>query len=224
MISIVLATTGRPQMAEQSVLSLLDSTDHELDLVVAVDNDEETTDRLVDIDYPRLTIDYSETYRGPSKAWNDALRLSTGDPVVLAADDLVWHPGWADHALRTLSTLPDGWGLVGFNDGHWDGDNDFATHYMVSRRFIVEELGGVIAWEHYRHSFNDREINERAKRAGRFAWCKDAYVYHAHWLFGDRPQDGTDSRALQGHAESQNIFMERLAAGFPCNYEPAIRS
>jgi hypothetical protein len=85
----------------------------------------------------------------------------------------------------------------------------------MSRRFIVEHFGGVIAWDCYRHSFNDREANERARRAGRYAWCEDAHVLHRHWIFGDRPQDATDARLLGEHPESQRRFDERQAAGFP---------
>jgi hypothetical protein len=142
--------------------------------------------------------------------------------VVLAADDLVFQPGWLGAALSTLEEFEGGWGLVGFNDGHWDGDNPFATHYLMSRRLVVEVFGGVVAWPHYRHSFNDVEACERAKRAGRYAWCEDARVEHQHWLFGDRPQDRTDTRNLPGWDASQRTYAERAAAGFPNDFAPAI--
>jgi hypothetical protein len=92
----------------------------------------------------------------------------------------------------------------------------------MSRRFIVEVLGGVVAWDGYRHSFNDREANARAVAAGRYAWCENARVYHRHWLFGDRPQDETDTRLLGEHPESERVFLERQAAGFPNTYEAVI--
>ena len=150
----------------------------------------------------RVVVDWQAELRGPSRAWNDALALSNGDPVVLAGDDLEWQPGWLDAALQALQGFPDGWGLVGFNDGHWDG-GELSTHYLMSRRFVVEVLGGVVAWECYTHSFNDVEMCERAQAAGRYVWAEDAKVYHAHWLFGDRPQDATDQRNLPRHGESQ---------------------
>lgn len=245
MVSVLLATTGRPAMAESSVIDIRETTeDHEVEIIASVDADPETASRihkLVDV------LDYSVTYRGCSQAWNDALSDSSGDPVVLAADDLVWHPGWLSAALETLSQFEDGWscsycgfapgshrnwcdagcgrdyndmepvevgGLVGFNDGHSNGDH-FSTHYLMSRRFIIEILGGVIAWPHYKHSFNDVEASARAKAAGRYKWCKDAHVFHSHWIFGDRSQDETDARNLGGHPESQRTFFARQAAGFP---------
>jgi GT2 family glycosyltransferase len=219
-ISVLLATTGRPEMAERCVRSVLETTEgHELEIVAAVDHDGKTAIRLNELG---CLVDYSDEYRGCSRAWNDALSRATGDPVVLAADDLEWGEGWLDAALERLSEFPDGWGLVGFNDGHWDGNTGFSTHYLMSRRLIVEVFGGVVAWPHYRHSFNDVEACERAKRAGRYAWCEDARVEHQHWLFGDRPQDRTDTRNLPGWDASQRTYAARAAAGFPNDFAPAI--
>jgi GT2 family glycosyltransferase len=224
MISILLATTGRPDQAEAFTRGLIETTEgHDIELVAAVDADNETARRLLQLDIPlrvRRVIDKSSEYRGSSKAWNDALAASTGDPVVLAADDLEWQPGWLDAALARLQEFPDGWGLVGFNDGHWG--EELSTHYLMSRRFVREVLGGVIAWEAYRHSFNDREANARARAAGRYAWCENARVLHRHWLFGERPQDTTDTRLLGEHPESQRAFEQREAAGFPPEREPVI--
>ena len=229
MISVLLATTGRPDMVEEFVASLVQTTGgYHLELVVTVDQDPETVRGLQALALParvHLLIDHKPELRGSSKAWNDALALSTGDPVILAGDDLEFQPGWLDAAKRAMRSLPQGWGVVGFNDGHWSGgDGDFATHYMVSRRFILDYLGGVIAWECYTHSFNDVEMTQRARNARRYVWAEDARVYHSHWLFGDREQDDTDRRNLARHGESQRVYLERQRAGFPIDHAPAIRS
>lgn len=217
-VSVLLATMGRPEKAEAFVHNLRATTEgHDVEIVVAIDGPLEDANRL---DALGCIIHHSAQCRGSSKAWNDALALSTGDPVVLAADDLEWQPGWLDAALSTLQEFPGGWGFVGFNDGHWGPE--LSTHYMMSRRFIIEVLGGVVAWDFYKHSFNDREANARAHAAGRYAWCEDARVYHHHWIFGDRPQDTTDTRLLGEHPESQRWFEYRQATGFPNDYEAAI--
>jgi GT2 family glycosyltransferase len=224
MISVLLATTGRPAAAALCVQRLVETAKgHDLEVVAAVD-DGATAERLMGCcrwkPGTRLIVDESQTHRGCSKAWNDALARSEGDPVVLAADDLVFTHGWLDAALAKLEEFKDGWGFVGFNDGHWN--SELSTHYLMSRRFIVEVLGGVIAWECYKHSFNDCEINERAKQAGRYKWAEDAVVLHKHWTYGERPKDTTDDRWLGDHPESQRIFMQRREQGFPNDYIPAI--
>lgn len=214
--SVLFPTTGRPEMAVSSLRGLRATAD--VEIVAAVDHDPETADRiapLVD------TLIVCPDYRGCSASWNACLAEATGDPIVFAADDLAWGEGWLEAALAHLDVFDGGWGMVGFNDGHRDG-NELATHYLMSRRFIVEVLGGVVAWEFYRHSFNDLEVNERAKQAGRFVWAEDAHVPHAHWTYGDRPQDATDSRTLGEHSAAAAKFEERKAAGFPIDYTPVI--
>lgn len=198
-------------MAAACIRGLRDTTPgHDVEIICAVDADPESRDLLEPL-VDRLL--YSDEYRGCSRAWNDCLAVSTGDPVVFAADDLVWCDGWLDAALAKLAEFPDGWGLVGFNDGHWGPE--LSTHYLMSRQFIVEVLGGVVAWDFYRHSFNDAEVNDRARTSGRYAWCEDAHVRHHHWLFGDRAKDDTDTRTLGSHSEAERVYRERKAAGFP---------
>lgn len=217
-ISILLATTGRPDLAEECVQNLRISTiNHAVEIVAAVDADQETRDRLKPLVDQLL---YSDTYRGCSRAWNDALAACTGDPVVLAADDVEWAGGWLDAALSTLAEFEDGWGFVGLHDEAWG--EALATHYLMSRRLIVEVFGGVVAWECYTHSFQDREATERAKAAGRYAWCEGARIRHRHWLWGSRTQDATDLRNLGGHIDSERTFYQRAAAGFPNDFQPAI--
>jgi GT2 family glycosyltransferase len=224
MISVLLATTGRPEQVRALIENLrATTTGHEVELVAAVDADQETAAVVVCAAASlglRIVLDYSREYRGCSRAWNDALSASTGDPVVLAADDLEFGEGWLDAALSTLHAFEDGWGFVGFNDGHYG--EELSTHYLVSRRLIVEAFGGVIAWEAYTHSFNDREANDRARRAGRYAWAEAAHVHHRHWLFGERTQDATDTRPLEHHPASARAYEQRAAAGFPDDYEAVI--
>lgn len=217
MISILLATTGRPEQVRALIENLRETTaGHDVELVAAVDNDPATRAVIVgavpSVGF-RIVLDYQAEYRGCSRAWNDALARSSGDPVVLAADDLEFHAGWLDAALTQLAEFEDGWGLVGFNDGHWG--EELSTHYLMSRRLVDEVFGGAIAWEAYQHSFNDREANDRARAAGRYAWCETAHVHHRHWIFGERVQDPTDTRLLGLHPASEQAYQQRKAAGFP---------
>lgn len=203
-------------MALRCVEGIRETAD--VEIVAAVDADPKTARLLA----PLVdTLCVAPHYRGCSGAWNDALREAQGENLVLAGDDLTWGENWLENALEWLSALPDGWGMVGFNDGHGNGD-DFSTHYLVSRKLITDVLGGVIAWECYRHSFNDVEMTERAKAAGRYVWGEDVHVRHDHWLFGDRQQDATDQRNLGGHPQSERIFKKRQADGFPNSYPPVI--
>lgn len=228
-VSIILPTTGRPARAAKCLQSILDTVgDRAVEIIAVVDADVTTVEMLESVmfsagigTWPRLSFDVSNEYRGNVAAWNSGLAQALGTYIVFAADDLTFHPGWLEESLKVMATLPDGIGLVGFNDGHWNG-NELATHYIMHRQFIIEVLGGVIAWEWYKHSFNDLETNARAKRAGRFAWAEKAMVTHDHWTYGTRERDATDDRWLPDYSAAQRMYAAREAAGFPNDYPPVI--
>lgn len=223
LVSVIFPTTGRKDMALAALKSLFATTqEYHLEVIAVVDADMDSADAIRSTFKGKVNIvDYSPNYRGCSKAWNDGLAQSTGDYIVLAADDLEFTDGWLDEALKVMDTLPDGGGLVGFNDDVWNG-NELATHYLFSRQFIIDHMGGRLAWECYRHSFNDVETNERAKRANRYAWAEKAVVKHHHWTKGGREQDATDTRWLPEWQASSNAYEARRVAGFPNDYPPVI--
>ena len=219
-VSVILPTTGRKEMALAAVQSIRATTEKTpVEIIAVVDADKESAEALRPLVH---MVDYSEDYRGNVAAWNRGLELARGDYVVFAADDLEFCPGWLEEALRVMrEKFPDGKGMVGFNDGVWDG-NQLATHYILHRQFILDVLGGRIAWPCYPHSFNDLETNERAKRAGKYAWAEKAVVRHNHWTTGTRVKDETDNRWLTQYEASKMAYAHRQAAGFPDDYPPVI--
>lgn len=224
MISVLLPTTGRPDMAAAMVESLRATTQgHEVEVLAEIDADADTYNRLAALpgspDF-RICLHLFPSYRGNSAAWNEALRRSKGELILFGADDLEFTEGWLEAALGARESLPDQWGMVGLNDGHHGAE--LATHYLLDRRFVIEVLGGVVAWPFYPHSFNDLETNDRARAAGRYVWAEAALVRHSHWIFGDRPQDATDTRTLGDHPEARATYERRKAAGFPTDYDPVI--
>ena len=191
------------------------TANHTVEIIVVCDRDRETFERLQQEDCKVL-------YQGEGNAisaWNMGLRHATGEYIVFAANDLVPRAGWLDEALRVMRSLPNGSGLVGLNTGDHD---TLATHFMVSRGFIKGYLGGVLAIPHYHHCFTDNEVNERARRAGRYAYAEGARIDHRHPSRGKREADECDAYAGQWFAVDQTTFEDRKARGFPDDYEAVI--
>ena len=219
MISVLLPTMNRVERCLATLRSLQATVD-EAEVCLVVDCDPTILKRAVDeIDLAFVT-NWRPEPRTNVAAWNTALQMASHDLVVFAADDLEFRPGWLEAARHEMARFDDGWGMVGFNDGHLG--TELSTHYLLHRRFICQVLGGRVAWPCYPHSFNDLETNDRAKRAGRYRWAEHAHVYHHHWLFGDRPQDTTDVLTLGDHSVAEARYRERAAQGFPDDWPPVI--
>lgn len=86
MISILLATCGRPDLLREMLKSLRATTQGlELEVIAVVDESSEC-EKLLEL-YEADVIDYSPKMRGALWAWNRALHLSNGQYLVPAGDD-----------------------------------------------------------------------------------------------------------------------------------------
>ena len=140
----------------------------------------------------------------------------TSEPWMLAVgDDVVFHPGWLDHAQAIAG---DRYHVIGTNDlanprvtgGH------HATHLLI-RRSYVDETGaswdgpGVVAHEGYRHWFVDDEIVTAGKQRGVWAMALGSRVEHRHPLFGTAETDEVYEMGMSHADDDKALFERRLA-------------
>lgn len=134
---------------------------------------------------------------------------ANGAAIVFIGDDTEPQPGFIKLALATMALLPDGWGLVGFNDR--TGRN-LPTHWLADRR-MLPQLGGEFFHTGYSHCFCDNELMERAQKMGRFIYAYNAVVLHRHpMLHGSGGQWDADYRRVYSKAvfmKDQALFVER---------------
>ena len=112
---------------------------------------------------------------------------SNGNLICFLGDDVIPQPDFLKNALKAMQTLPDGWGLVGLNDQHQNG-NKLATHWLADKR-LLPLLGGEFFHTGYFHTKCDRELTLRCQQAGRYVWAKDAIIEHRHPSFCHVPAD-----------------------------------
>lgn len=231
LVSICMPTTGRAEQAVACVARCLETAENwMLEFCCAVDVDRESVEALTKwfqaYQEPNLhgwAIPFSDHYQGQPAAWNACLKASRGEYVVFAADDLWWMPGWLDAAMTCMATLPEGGGLVGFNDLHRTGAmKKESTHYLASRRFVIEHLNGCIGFPNCNGACNDSEACARARRAGLYVPCYEAKVEHRHYNHGLRAMDATDFLWADKKRKSLGEFRRRARLGFPDDFEPAI--
>ena len=232
-VSVIIPSRGRPDQLVKCVDQLFASVEAEfarglnLEVVIVIDDDPESLNAVKDrmesgCWLESVVLQQRTEASGPMSAWNDGLRESHGEIVVLGADDLWFAEGWLTYALQALETLPDSDGLVGLNDASGQ-DRDFATHYLATRRWLAREQHGCLVVPLYQRQFIDPEACFRAQISGRYAFAVRSVVEHRHYLWGKSDRDITYAlNTNETFTSDQELFQRRKADGFPNNFAPVI--
>lgn len=216
---------NRPLLLKQTLTGLFESTKGiYVQAVVLIDKDVESYKMCVDLmrSYPNMRVNFSEKQRGAIYCWNFGTLISDADIVFHQGDDLFYENGWLEIALKAFQEKLNGYGLLGVNDSMHDGDK-IATHVLFDKQFCKDHLGGVMACPHYKYYCVDNEFNERAKKAGRFYWCKESVVRHIHPANGGRVKDETDSYRDPYWNDDVALLDKRRSQGFPNDFEPVLK-
>ena len=217
-IAVLLPTCHRPAGLRRALQTLKD-TAPDLHPVVAAEADDSQAPIIAKEFGATFTV-CPEPYRGCGAAWNTALRAAMDfDAYFLGSDDIIFMPGWIEAVLRAFEKL-GGSGFVGINDCRKNAEKFCATHYLMTRDFIIDYNGGVAAAPCYACDYTDMEADRRARRAGKWIWAKDALVKH-DWKgpYGDE----TYRRATAVRSGMKSIYLEREKQNFPNNFPPILR-
>jgi glycosyltransferase involved in cell wall biosynthesis len=140
----------------------------------------------------------------------------TDEPwLLLAGDDVGFHPGWLDQAQHAAR---DGADVVGTNDLHNPRvtAGEHSPHPMVRRAYIDEQGAswdgpGVVCHEGFRHWFVDDELVTVAKQRGAWVAAPHAKVEHLHPLWGLAADDETYALGREHIEADKALFEARLA-------------
>jgi glycosyltransferase involved in cell wall biosynthesis len=224
-VSILIPNMGRTEMFIEMLESLHRTTNYingvEIETVIVMDVYSRAA--IYATNY-NVIIDYSLTKRGALWAWNRALQLSSGEYIVPAGDDQIFHDGWIETALSSHERMLRGYGVLGMNDLAYNGNTQVATMFLFDRLYCKKEMGGIFAPPVYNYYCVDSEWNEKAKLLGRFYWEEKSVVEHLHSAHGKREIDELDREKMdEGWMEIDNkTFEERKAQGFPITWQPII--
>lgn len=146
--------------------------------------------------------------------------LHTTEPVMfLAGDDVMFRPGWLDHAQHTMR-LTDA-GVVGTNDllNPRVMSGDHATHMLISRDYVDSEGASwpqsgrteksLVCHEAYLHCFVDDELVTVAKQRGRWAPSPGSIVEHHHPLGGKAVEDDIYRLGMSHFDRDRRVFQRR---------------
>lgn len=164
-----------------------------------------------------MTVVVADFAPGPgdyARKINLGYRLAFEHPYVLcAADDLRFHAGWDEAALRMLAYDV---GVVGTNDL---GNSQViaglhSTHPLVARGYI-DSLGGYVGgegrvyFEGYDHQWCDVELVLTAQQRGCYAHAHGSRVEHLHPLWRKARTDATYRKGQAHGATDRRLFESR---------------
>lgn len=219
-VSIIVASMNRVAMLENCLRLIRETTSaHDIELICVIDEDIASTNVVKDY-HGKLKFNHIRV--GALEAFNQGLKLSTGDIIFPIGDDGYCHPGWLDYALAAHQNILDGFGMVALNDLMLNGDTQLGTTVLYDREFCKQKLGGVCTYPVYNYYYVDNELNGRAKLAGKYYWCQESIVEHMHSSNGKRPLDAIDISRSDFMELDRVLFEERKAAGFPNNFTAVI--
>lgn len=182
-------------------------------LFVCTEGDDEVIHAVQAEDDVRLEV-LPPNQRGDyAKKINHGYRVTDEPYLFLGADDLRFHRGWFEAAVKPMSR--SGIGVVGTQDkaNRRVKQGRHATHSLVSRDYVdrfgtIDEEGKVLH-EGYLHEFVDDEFVETAKARKAFAFEHRAVVEHLHPTVGKAMWDPLYNAQGARMKQDRRVFNER---------------
>lgn len=151
----------------------------------------------------------------PTKT-NAGVEATAAEWVLLAADDVVFRPGWLEAALE--AEMASAAHVIGTNDlTPATAAGDHATMPLVRRSYIEQpgaafDLPGAAFCEGYHHNFCETELCHLAMHRGVFVFAPESIVEHRHPSWGTREPDDTDRKGNLANVKGDEwLFLDRQA-------------
>jgi len=221
-LAILLPTIYRKEGLIRTIRSIKKTTQfHDYDIFIICEKDDTEAMFISQNEEHCYCTTCPKELQGPAYAWNVGLAYSETikqyDLYFLANDDDVFCDYWLDNAEKYIKR---GYGLVGVNDKSGKFERaGFATHFLMTRDFVIDHNGGVVACPHYPVDFVDLELTMRGNNAGEFVYASEAVVKHL-WR---QTEDEAYKRADTRRKEARLIYLNRVKNNFPNDWKPIIK-
>ena len=107
LVSIVIASYGRPEMLARAIRSALSQSHSNLEVIVADDPTSPSCHHVIrGVNDPRFRFHLQDTRVGCWKNWTHAIRMARGEYIVFLGDDDWLSPAFVTDHLAALARLP----------------------------------------------------------------------------------------------------------------------
>jgi len=178
------------------------------EIVVYADDDLETQRFLAKYESSKPAADLVCLFgmkRKLSEYWNDCAKAASGDILMLANDDLVFHtPGWAEKIEAEFAKSADKI-IVAHADNGQPNASTFCTHPFVSRKWV--ETLGYLTNPSFQGDYTDTWIWDVGRRIDRLRYLPDVKIEHLHYTYRKSELDDTYKQRL---AMENNSYYAKL--------------
>lgn len=205
-IDVLIPTLGRPHRVAELVANIRGTAPDANVVFVAEGRDEDTLRACWNAGALVVVNTRVASYAG---AINCAARLTAGDAIFCAADDLRFHPGWF-----AAAALLEQYAVVGTNDLH-NPDvlaGTHSTHHFVRRDWFehaVVDAPGLVLCEQYVHNWCDTELVQSAQARNQWVMCSESHVEHLHPTWGLGGMDATYAKGFGSEQGDAATFQAR---------------
>ena len=143
---------------------------------------------------------HDESRQGFIAIVNQAFAATRSPWFGYMAQDAFAGRAWLALALRALQTKNGG--LLGFNDGKWQGQ--LAAFGLAERTWVQSVYGGNFFHSAYRSHYADTELTVIAREQGRYVYEPNSVLVEVDW----------DKESAAVNPPDRTLYKARAAAGF----------
>jgi glycosyltransferase involved in cell wall biosynthesis len=234
MISMILPTRGRPERLKLCLERIIESTSGDDEIVCIADVDDIPTVVVLKDFYDKYGYLFDFAFRVTTKIfnavekWNYGASEAHGDILVLAEDDLYFHPGWKGEMLAALDSI-GGSGYVGLNS--LNDKEPAPSDYAVTRDWLDQYQGGMLSIPIFSQCGN-LATYQLALKSGKCIWADgihsefNAVAQNIHPYLPDRngaPLAAWDATYSLRKKQSEDmnereVYAKWLADGMPITW------
>ena len=228
-VDVIIPALHRPQNVKPLMESLRASTGVARAIWVTDLNDDEEHEAIHGCGWGHNIVHSGTFAEKVNMAYEVVIDLPTpiSPWILLAGDDVRFHPGWLDKALEVANRWDAD--VVGTNDllNPRVMRGEHATHMLI-RRSYIDEIGsswdgpGIVCHEGYHHWYVDDEIVMAAKLRGRFQAALGSHVQHLHPMGGNVPDDEVYAKGRQYIDADKALFTRRLKDAVRAGSRPKV--
>ncbi len=188
-VSIIIPTLGRPEKLKRCLQAIKENAEYDQYEVIVIHDGEPVQDPNF---YPTDVIVAQNPERlGVPKTVKKAVEMARGELVMFLGNDCVPDKAFLRNAVQKMyqETGQIFHGLVGLNDGVWDGR--IASHWLASKK-LLPLLDGELFHTGYNHVGCDNELTERVRKMGLYWYAEDAKLMHDHPIHKGMKEEDMD--------------------------------